>query len=389
MAFVFNPFTGNFDIADTVTFSPPAVDLSDYEKIDDSEARDKDLQDQIDALVKSLPDVYDGTLSIKDADGNELGTFTANQASGSVITLPASPEVNDGKLSIKDSEGNLLGSFTANQKTSTEIVIPAAADDSNPGCVPELLEHKPFDNAQLNGVNAGEFYAVTDNGHPGETKVLVSEEFMGLQDGDSIWIECEEYTPDHYAKTDRPTSKYVQFYVPGDPDQFPPIGETVAVSDCDPGCQESGPQMVFYGAAPPDKAENGALFTDEDSLKQFVHLGDGVWVEVTGCNGGESNSALLSAVKFTGYQTKVYMGTPHSDRTIFSEVHWETMQGIHFEDEITVEVDMNHTDTWVDAHEMTDDELLANDIGIRFNKVTGGLAFNFDWKSTNDGWAAA
>ena len=50
MAFVFNPFTGNFDVADTVTFSPPAVDLTPYEKKTDSENRDQDLQDQIDAL---------------------------------------------------------------------------------------------------------------------------------------------------------------------------------------------------------------------------------------------------------------------------------------------------------------------------------------------------
>lgn len=53
MAYTFNPFTGNFDIADVVTFSPPAVDLSDYEKIADSEARDQDLQDQIDELEKN------------------------------------------------------------------------------------------------------------------------------------------------------------------------------------------------------------------------------------------------------------------------------------------------------------------------------------------------
>ena len=50
MAYTFNPFTGNFDVADVVTFSPPAVDLTPYELKDDSEQRDKDLQDQIDAL---------------------------------------------------------------------------------------------------------------------------------------------------------------------------------------------------------------------------------------------------------------------------------------------------------------------------------------------------
>ena len=232
------------------------------------------------------PDIGDGELTIKDAEGNVLGTFTANQLSGSVITLPPIPEVNDGKLTIKDSDGNELGVFTANQDGATEIVIPAAPDNSDPGCKPEQLERKPFDNAQANGVQAGEFYAVTDNGHPGETKVLVSEEFLGIEDGDSIWIECKEYTPDSYSKTDYPTSKYVQFYVPGAPDQFPPIGETLEVSTCDPECPESVPQMVFYGTKPPDEAPDGAIFTDEDSLKQFIHQGDGVWVEQTSCTGG-------------------------------------------------------------------------------------------------------
>ena len=44
MAYVFNPFTGNFDIADTVTFSPPLVDLTPYEKKVDSEQRDQDSE---------------------------------------------------------------------------------------------------------------------------------------------------------------------------------------------------------------------------------------------------------------------------------------------------------------------------------------------------------
>ena len=153
------------------------------------------------------------------------------------------------------------------------------------GCKPEQLEHKNFNNAQANGVQPGEFYATTENGRPGETRVMVSEEFMGLQDGDSIWIECKEYTPDQYEKTDYPSSKYVKFYVPGEPSQFPPIGETVEVSDCDPECPESAPQMVFYGVKPPDEAPVGAIFTDENTIKSFVHQGEGVWVEHTSCVG--------------------------------------------------------------------------------------------------------
>lgn len=45
-------------------------------------------------------------------------------------------------------------------------------------------------------------------------------------------------------------------------------------------------QMVFYGAAPPDDAPKGAIFTDEDTLKIYVHQGDSVWIEHTTCVGG-------------------------------------------------------------------------------------------------------
>lgn len=49
---------------------------------------------------------------------------------------------------------------------------------------------------------------------------------------------------------------------------------------------EARPEMVFYGVKPPDKAPEGAIFTHEDSLKQFMHIGDGVWVEQSSCSGG-------------------------------------------------------------------------------------------------------
>ena len=54
-------------------------------------------------------------------------------------------------------------------------------------------------------------------------------------------------------------------------------------------------QMVFYGAAPPDAAPKGAIFTDENTLKVYVHQGDGVWIEHTTCVGsGEGGDSTDS-----------------------------------------------------------------------------------------------
>ena len=94
MAFVFNPFTGNFDIADTVTFDPPAVNLDPYELKTDSEARDADLQDQIDELEKQA-------LSDAPSDGN---TYSRKDAGWVSITLFVdAPE--DGKQYVRK-DGN-------------------------------------------------------------------------------------------------------------------------------------------------------------------------------------------------------------------------------------------------------------------------------------------
>ena len=73
-------------------------------------------------------DVGDGSLIVKDSDGNEVGTFTANQATGTdtVIDLPEGfsgdyddlankPTIGDGELKIEDAEGTELGTFKANQ----------------------------------------------------------------------------------------------------------------------------------------------------------------------------------------------------------------------------------------------------------------------------------
>ena len=152
--------------------------------------------------------------------------------------------------------------------------------------------------------------------------------------------------------------------------------------DCPPG-------MIYYGEEPPcmDDLPLGALFTDEDTLKQFVHTGNCNWVETTSCGAGEEGNMPggLTAVNFTGYRARSYQGTPGSDRTILTELFWETQEGIHFEDEITVEVDMQNDGNWEDVHLMDQAQLDAYEIGIVFAAEYGGVAFNFDYKGTHDG----
>ena len=102
----------------------------------------------------NLPTVNDGTLTIKDSGGTTVGTFTANQAGNTDVTLPKGfsgdygdlnnvptefppsththsyndltdkPDINNGKLTIKDSGGNAVGEFTANQAGNTDVSLP-------------------------------------------------------------------------------------------------------------------------------------------------------------------------------------------------------------------------------------------------------------------------
>jgi hypothetical protein len=146
-------------------------------------------------------------------------------------------------------------------------------------------------------------------------------------------------------------------------------------------------QMVHYGTRPPAHAPTGAVFTDEESLKQFIQISQGVWVEQTSCGAGPGGtiSGNLTAVKFTGYRTRIYAGFGATQKSLLSEVYWETQQGIHFEDEYLVEVDMFGNGGWQDAHALTDAEKAALDIGMVFVAESGAIAFNFDWKGTNDG----
>lgn len=66
----------------------------------------------------------DGTLTISDAAGNSLGTFTADQAGDSNIQLPASASVNDGVMTILQG-GAYKGDFSANQANNTQIQLDA------------------------------------------------------------------------------------------------------------------------------------------------------------------------------------------------------------------------------------------------------------------------
>jgi len=79
--------------------------------------------------------IGNGTLLIKDSDGNVIGTFTANQESETTVTLPQGftgswndlqdkPVIGDAALTIKDSTGTSLAVFTANATTDVEVLLP-------------------------------------------------------------------------------------------------------------------------------------------------------------------------------------------------------------------------------------------------------------------------
>ena len=77
----------------------------------------------------------DGVLTIKDYSGATVGTFTANQAGNTDVTLPEGfsgdyndlsnqPTIGDGTLTISDSNGAVVGTFTANQTGNTSVALP-------------------------------------------------------------------------------------------------------------------------------------------------------------------------------------------------------------------------------------------------------------------------
>ena len=86
--------------------------------------------------LTNKPTLGDGTLTINDSDGVEIGTFTANQTGDATLALPANfsgnyndlintPTIGDGTLTISDADGNQLGTFTANQVGNVSLTLPA------------------------------------------------------------------------------------------------------------------------------------------------------------------------------------------------------------------------------------------------------------------------
>ena len=169
MAYVFNPFTGNFDIADTVTFSPPLVDLTPYEKKVDSEARDQDLQDQIDAIPdppelddyelkadsekrdKDLQDQIDAlegdALDDAPSDGNTYG-----RKDGAWEVVPVSPGGGGGaSMPEPPDDGVVYGRKTESGVSSWEVVT-AGPGGGNTVWTADAGEDSPTvaDGVQLN-----------------------------------------------------------------------------------------------------------------------------------------------------------------------------------------------------------------------------------------------
>lgn len=122
---------------------------------------------------------------------------------------------------------------------------------------------------------------------------------------------------------------------------------------------EARPEMVYYGVEPPDVAAEGALFTDEDSLKQFVHQGDGVWVEVTHWTGdGEEATEEEPWIRIDDVRVlRQYSGyslgaTDNIAKVLIYDYHYND----HFESTVTKEWewDENGDGTWVEWDPYTD-----------------------------------
>lgn len=76
----------------------------------------------------------DGVLTINDSDGNSVGTFTADQAGNTTVTLPKGfsgsyddltekPVIGDGKLQLTDPTGSIEVVFSANQDSDQAVSV--------------------------------------------------------------------------------------------------------------------------------------------------------------------------------------------------------------------------------------------------------------------------
>ena len=134
--------------------------------------------------------VYNGELTIEDQDGNVLGTFTANQDSDTIITVPLNdfsgswndltdkPTIGDGRITIEENDGNDVGEFTVNQVGDLIITLPPGASFS--GSYDDLANKPAIGDGKLtvkraDGTIAGEFTA----NQIGNSEVNLPEGFSG------------------------------------------------------------------------------------------------------------------------------------------------------------------------------------------------------------------
>lgn len=76
--------------------------------------------------LDNLPTIGDGTITINDSDGAEVGSFTVNQTGNTDITLPAAPTVGDGTITINQG-GAEVATFTVNQAGDTLVELSEGA----------------------------------------------------------------------------------------------------------------------------------------------------------------------------------------------------------------------------------------------------------------------
>jgi hypothetical protein len=107
--------------------------------------------------------------------------------------------------------------------------------------------------------------------HPGPQPPIVDNDDRPIQEGD-LWVDING------------NHLYVYYN-----------GVWSEVTTCSVGGGGGGAdQMVFIGDKPPSKAPTGSIFTDEETLKQFVKQENGTWVEITGCGGGGGDTDLTA-----------------------------------------------------------------------------------------------
>jgi hypothetical protein len=120
--------------------------------------------------------------------------------------------------------------------------------------------------------------------------------------------------------------------------------------------------MVFWGIMPKD-APNGALWTDQDTLKQYVHTGGGTWAQIAQCSGDGETITDTPWIRIDEVWVKrKYSGFTHgSDSHIAQVVLADYHYNDHFHCTITDEWewDENGDGNWVAYDPQADSEVDA------------------------------